>query len=102
MSKKASGVMKEMHASKELQAIVKEKKISRGAVMKALWKYIKRHKLQNKDSGRIVDCDDKLSALFAKTIKHKREIKMRGKKIKVPAGSIFMTEMGGALSEHLS
>jgi chromatin remodeling complex protein RSC6 len=99
---KGSALKKEMKCSDELQAVVKEKKISRGQLMKSIWKYIKKHDLQNKESGRIVDCDDKLSALFAKTIKHKREIKMRGKKIKVPAGSIFMTEIGGALQKHLS
>lgn len=99
---KGSALKKEMRASEELQAIVKEKKISRGQMMKKLWHYVKKHKLQNKDDKRMVDCDDKLSDLFKKVISKPRKFKMRGKTIRVPKGSIFMTEMGGALSKHLS
>lgn len=101
-SKKGSGITKEMNCSDELTAVLKTKKVSRGGMMKGLWKYIKKNDLQASNDKRIVKCDDKLSALFKKAIRKDRVLTMRGKKIKVPAGRIYMTEMGGALSEHLS
>lgn len=99
---KGSGITKEMKCSKELQAIVKKKKLSRGGVVKALWKYIKKHGLQSSKDGRIVKCDEKLTALFKKIIKKDRKLDSRGKTIKIPAGRIFMTEIGKGLSSHLS
>ena len=99
---KGSGIMKDMKCSEELQAVVKEKKMSRGKVVQKLWKYIKRHDLQDPDNKRVVKCDKKLAAIFKKVIAKKRKIKMRGNVIKVPAGSIFMTEIGGGLKKHLS
>lgn len=99
---KGSGIMKELKCSDELQAVIKLKKSSRGNTVKQLWKYIKKHDLQSSKDKRIVKCDDKLQALFSKAIKKDRTIESRGNKIKVPAGRIFMTEMGGALSKHLS
>src|SRR5271157_2476254 len=99
---KGSGIMKDMRCSEELQEIVKEKKMSRGKVVKALWKYIKRKGLQNKKDKRIVECDDRLTAIFGKVSGKKRELVMRGKKIKLQAGQLFMTEMGKPLNKHLS
>lgn len=99
---KGSALKKEMKCSEELQAVVKEKKISRGQMMKSLWKYIKKHGLQSKDDKRIIICDEKLKPLFKKVIAKKRKFKMRGKTIRVPAGQIYMTEMGKPLSKHLS
>lgn len=101
-SKKGTGLQKEMKCSKELRAVTKTKYIARGALIGLLWKYIKKHKLQSKESGQIVRCDDKLSAIFKRVIRKKRKIVNRGKKIRIPAGSIFMTEMVGALGKHLS
>lgn len=77
------GLMKEMKASEELQAIVKEKKISRGQMMKAVWKYIKKHGLQDKKDKRTINPDEKFAAVV-------------GKK------PINMFKMAGKLSEHLS
>jgi len=99
---KGSALKKEMKASEELQAVVKHRKISRGKMMQAIWKYVKKHKLQSKEDKRIVICDAKLAPIFKKVIAKKRKFKMRGKTIRVPKGQIFMTEMGGALSKHLS
>lgn len=99
---KGSALKKEMKASPELQVIVKDKKVSRGKMMQKIWKYVKKHKLQSKDDKRIVICDEKLAPIFKRVIAKKRKFKMRGKTIRVPAGQIFMTEMGGALSKHLS
>jgi len=99
---KGSGIMKEMTCSDELQAITKSKKMGRGKVVQSLWKYIKRKGLQSKEDKRIVICDDRLAAIFKRTIKEPRKLKMRGKVIKVPAGQIFMTEMGKGITKHLS
>lgn len=103
-SGKGSALKKEMKCSEELQAVTKTKKISRGALMKAVWKYIKKHKLQVEGNGRVVKVEgSKLEPLFSKRlIKDKRKVTMRGKDIKIPKGHVFMTEFGGALSKHLS
>jgi chromatin remodeling complex protein RSC6 len=105
-----SALKKEMRCSEELQAITKTKKISRGEMMKVLWKYIKRKDLQgpNGGDGRIIQLDDRLEAVVSKSsklkkaIKEKRSIEMRGNKIKIPKGCIFMTELAGGLSKNLS
>lgn len=99
---KGTGIMKEMKCSKELQAVVKDKKLARGQVVKKLWKYIQKHHLQSSKDKRIVKCDDKLKVLFKRVIKNDRKLVQRGKTIKVPAGRIFMTEIGKGLSKHLS
>jgi chromatin remodeling complex protein RSC6 len=97
------GLDKEMKCSEELQAIVKEKKLSRKEVTKSIWKHIKKHKLNQKhEDGRIIQCDERMEPIFKKLIKDKRTIEMRGKKIKIPKGAIFMTEIAGAISKHLS
>src|SRR6202044_1313900 len=67
---KGSALSKEMKCSEELQAIVKEKTISRGQMMKAVWKYIKRHNLQGaknvkgKMETRWIAPDEKLGAVI--------------------------------------
>lgn len=96
--------MKELKCSEELREFTGEKKISRPALMKVFWKYAKKHHLQLEDEKRVVEvAGSKLEPLFSsKLIGKKREIKMRGKKIKIPAGCVFMTEVSGALSKHLS
>jgi len=99
---KKSGLDKEMKCSEELQAVVKDRKLSRKEVTQKLWKYIKKHKLTSEDDGRIIVCDDKMGEIFKKLIKEKRKITMRGKTIKIPKGAFFMTEMAGAISKHLS
>ncbi len=86
---KGSALKKEMKCSDELRAVVKEKKISRGQMMKSVWHYIKRHKLQGakddtgKMSNRWIAPDEKLGAVI-------------GKK------PISMFKMAGKLSKHLS
>ena len=100
---KGSGIKKELRCSPELREVVKEKKMARGKVIKAFWVYVKKHKLQSEDDGRIVELDDKLKPLFSsRLIKHKRKIESRGSKIRIPAGHVFMTEVTGALAKHLS
>ena len=80
---KGSALSKEMKCSEELQAIVKEKTISRGQMMKAVWKYIRKHDLQDKKDKRTINPDEKFAAVV-------------GKK------PINMFKMVGKLSEHLS
>jgi len=95
--------MKELKCSDELREFTGEKKISRPALMKLFWKYVKKHHLQVEDNKRAVCVEgSNLEPLFSKRlIGKKREITMRGKKIKIPAGCVFMTEVGGALGKHL-
>jgi chromatin remodeling complex protein RSC6 len=97
--------MKELKCSEELREFLKgEKKISRPQLMKEFWNYAKKHKLQIEDNKRCVKVvDSKLEPLFSsKLIAKKRELKVGKKTVKIPAGCVFMTEIGGALGKHLS
>jgi chromatin remodeling complex protein RSC6 len=95
--------MKELRCSSELREFLKgEKRISRPQLMKKFWEYVKKHKLQLKDNKRAVQIEGtKLEPLFDKKLLKKHELTQRGKKIKVPSGCVFMTEIGGALGKHL-
>jgi chromatin remodeling complex protein RSC6 len=95
--------MKELKCSSELREFLKgEKRISFPQLMKRFWDYAKKHKLQLEDNKRVVRIEGtKLEPLFSSKLLKKHEVKMRGKKIKVPAGHVFMTEIGGALNEHV-
>jgi chromatin remodeling complex protein RSC6 len=72
-----------------LQAIVKEKKISRGQMMKSVWKYIKKHGLQGakndkgKKDNRWIAPDEKLGAVLG-------------------SKPLSMFKMTAKLSKHLS
>lgn len=101
---KGSALKKEMKCSSELREFLKgEKKISRADLMKAIWKYIKRHDLQVEENRRAIRIEgSRLEPLFPKKMLKKHVVKMKDKKIKVPSGCIFMTEIGGAMTEHLS
>jgi chromatin remodeling complex protein RSC6 len=83
MPRGSSALQKEMRCSDELRELVKEKKISRGQMMKAVWKYIRKHKLQNPKNKRNIIPDSKLGAVI-------------GKK------EISMFQMTAKLSKHLS
>lgn len=50
--------------SKELQAIVNEKSLSRPQVVKKVWDYIKEHKLQDPKNKRLIVPDAKLAKVF--------------------------------------
>jgi len=62
--KKAAPVQKAHSLSKELQAVVGAKQLSRPEVMKKVWDYIKTHGCTDPKSGRRIVPDAKLSALF--------------------------------------
>lgn len=103
MGKGNPAFMKELKCSDELREFTGEKKISRPALMKVFWKYAKKHKLQLEDNKRVVRVEgSKLEPLFStKLIGKKRKVELRGKMIKIPAGCVLMTEVGGALGKHL-
>lgn len=98
---KGSALKKELKCSDLLQEITKTKKISRGELMKVIWKYIKRKGLKGEEDGRIIKLDKRLEPMFKKLAKEKRKIVVRGKTIRIPAGHIFMTELAGGLSKQL-
>jgi len=54
--------------SKELEKIVKEKELSRGDILKKVWKYIKDKKLQDPKNKRTIVPDKNLSKIFDKPI----------------------------------
>ncbi|MCL6756259.1 MAG: type I DNA topoisomerase [Candidatus Rhabdochlamydia oedothoracis] len=50
--------------SSELQAIVKEEKLSRPEVVKKMWEYIKKHNCQDQKNKRLIIPDTKLAKVF--------------------------------------
>lgn len=56
--------MKPMSPSPALAAVIGEKAMPRTEVTKKLWEYIKKHKLQDPKNKRMINADDKLSAVF--------------------------------------
>ena len=87
VAKKAAGTsafMKPMKISDELALVVGKGPMARSEVVKALWAYIKKNKLQDEKNKRNINADDKLKAVFA------------GKKV------VNMFEMTKLVSAHLS
>jgi chromatin remodeling complex protein RSC6 len=82
--KPSAAFMKPMTISPELAEVVGAKPLPRTAVTKAIWDYIKKHKLQDQKNKRQINADDKLKAVF------------NGKK------SVSMFEMTKLVSNHLS
>ena len=77
------GLKREYEMSEELAAVVGGKPKTRPRVVKRLWAYIKKYKLQDKKNRRVINPDKKLS-------------KVGGKK------PIDMFAMQKTLSDHLS
>jgi len=85
MAKKTnSAFMKPMKVSAQLAAVVGNGPMPRSEVVKKLWAYIKKNKLQDTKNKRNINADDKLKAVFA------------GKKV------VNMFEMTKLVSKHLS
>lgn len=81
--KRKSGLMMtECKLSPELAAIVGTKSATRPQVVKKLWVYIKKHKLQDAKKKRIIKPDSKLSEVI-------------GKK------PVDMLKLAGLLSKHI-
>ena len=76
--------MKPMNISEELAVIVGDNPIPRTEVVKKLWAYIKKNKLQDTKNKRNINADDNLKAVFG------------GK------GTVTMFEMTKLVSKHLS
>lgn len=60
------GFMKALTPSKELAAVIGTKALPRTQVTKALWDYIKKHKLQDATQRTLINADAKLKVVFGK------------------------------------
>ena len=56
--------MKPLTSSPQLAAVIGDKPMPRTEVTKRLWDYIKKNKLQDAKNKRMINADDKLSAVF--------------------------------------
>lgn len=78
-----SAFMKPLTPSAALAAVVGAKPLPRTEVIKQLWVYIKKHKLQDNANKRNINADAKLKAVFGKP-------------------QVTMFEMAGLIGKHLS
>ncbi len=84
MAKANSAFMKPMTVSSELQAVVGKGPMPRSEVVKKLWDYIRKNKLQDPSNKRNINADSTLKVVFG------------GK------GVVNMFEMTKLVSKHLS
>jgi upstream activation factor subunit UAF30 len=84
MRKPNAAFMKPMKVSAELAVVVGKGPLPRTEVVKALWKYIKKHGLQDKKNKRNINADAALKAVF------------NGKSV------VNMFEMTKLVAKHLS
>ncbi len=63
---KPNALQQPLQPSEDLAAIVGEGTMARGEVVSKVWVYIKAHKLQSPDDGRVIVADDKLRKVFGK------------------------------------
>lgn len=66
-----------------LAAVVGTASETRGQFMKKIWDYIKKHKLQDPNDGRLINADAKLRPLFG-------------------ASQVSMLKLGGIVSKHIN
>ncbi len=83
MAKSNSAFMKPMTISSDLQPIVGSGPMPRSEVVKKLWDYIRKNKLQDQANKRNINADDKLKVIFGKA-------------------QVNMFEMTKLVSKHLS
>jgi chromatin remodeling complex protein RSC6 len=83
-AKANSAFMKPLNVSEELAAVVGKGPLPRSEVVKKLWVYIKKNKLQDEKNKRNINADASLKAVFA------------GKAV------VNMFEMTKLVSKHLS
>ena len=76
--------MKPLQPSEKLAEVVGDKPLPRTQVVKKLWAYIHKHKLQDSKNRRMINADDKLGPVFG------------GKK------QVSMFEMTKLVNKHLS
>ena len=84
MAKANSAFMKPMNISGELAPVVGKGPMARSEVVKKLWEYIKKNKLQDEKNKRNINADDLLKVVFG------------GKAV------VNMFEMTKLVSKHLS
>ncbi|OHB18244.1 MAG: hypothetical protein A2749_00255 [Parcubacteria group bacterium RIFCSPHIGHO2_01_FULL_45_26] len=84
MAKENSAFMKPLSVSDDLAAVVGKGPMPRSEVVKALWVYIKKNKLQDEKNKRNINADENLLRVFG------------GKKV------VNMFEMTKLVSAHLS
>ena len=84
MAKANAAFMKPMNVSADLAAVVGKGPMPRSEVVKKLWAYIKKNKLQDQANKRNINADDTLKAVFG------------GKSV------VNMFEMTKLVSKHLS
>ena len=84
MAKANAAFMKPMKVSEELAAVVGKGPMPRSEVVKKLWEYIKKNKLQDQANKRNINADASLKAVFG------------GKSV------VNMFEMTKLVSKHLS
>jgi chromatin remodeling complex protein RSC6 len=84
MAKANAAFMKPMSVSAELAAVVGKGPMPRSEVVKKLWEYIKKNKLQDEKNKRNINADATLKAVFG------------GKSV------VNMFEMTKLVSKHLS
>jgi chromatin remodeling complex protein RSC6 len=83
MAKPNAAFMKELTPSSDLAVVVGNKPLPRTEVVKKLWAYIKKHKLQDTKNKRNINADAALKTIFG------------GK------GTVNMFEMTKLVSKHL-
>ena len=83
MAKANSAFMKPLNVSSDLSAVVGKGPMPRSEVVKKLWEYIKKNKLQDSANKRNIVADAKLKPVFGKPV-------------------VNMFEMTKLVSKHLS
>jgi len=66
MAKKQNAFMRPVRPSKELAAITGSEPLPRTEVVRKMWSYIKKNKLQNPRNKREILADEKLRPIFGK------------------------------------
>lgn len=85
--------MKEFAPSAALAEVIGAKPVARTAVIKKLWEYFKKNKLND---GQLINLDDKLKGVYGS----KKNRTVGKNKVAVSASQIHMTEVSQAFS-HL-
>ena len=83
MAKANSAFMKPLTVSSDLSAVIGKGPMPRSEVVKKLWDYIKKNKLQDSANRRNINADEKLKPIFGKSV-------------------VNMFEMTKLVSKHLS
>ena len=64
-AKANSKFMSPLTPNEALSAVIGAKPVARTEIVKQMWVYIKKNKLQDTKNKRMINCDEKLAKLFA-------------------------------------